>query len=128
MIKQMRAAMAATAISLAVVWAIPAAAQAPTGATWQDGVSQHHRMQYQIMKDMTDEMGRMTEQMSHGELTPEQRQQMEKRMGTMSGMMRRMSGLGSRPAMRDSERQKQMDQMRKQMNEMMREGTTTPGG
>jgi hypothetical protein len=118
MIERMKAAVAATAISLAIA-TFPAAAQSPTGPTWQDGVSQHHRMQYQIMKDMTDEMGLMTEQMSRGELTPEQRREMAKRMGTMSGMMRRMSGLGSRPAMTEAEQKKRMDQMRKQMDEMV---------
>ena len=85
-------------------------------------------MQYQIMKDMTDEMNRMTEQMSHGEPTPEERQQMTKRMGAMSAMMRRMSGLGSRPAMNEAGQQKQMDRMRKQMDEMMREGRTQSSG
>jgi hypothetical protein len=127
MIERMKAAVAATAISLAIS-AFPAAAQSPMEPTWQDGVSQHHRMQYRIMKDMTDEMGRMTEQMSHGELTPEQRQEMVRRMGAMSGMMRRMSGLGSRPAMTEAEQQKRMEQMRKQMDGMMHGERTTPGG
>jgi hypothetical protein len=128
MIGLMKAVVAATAISLSTAWAVPAAAQSPSVPTWQDGVSQHHRTQYRIMKDMTDEMGRMTEQMSHGELTSEQRQQMASRMGAMSDMMRRMSGLASQPAMTEAEQQKQMDQMRKQMDEMTREGRTQPRG
>ena len=73
MIKQMKAAIVATAISLSAICAVLVAAQSPAGPTWQDGVSQHHRMQYQIMKNMTDEMGRMTEQMSRGEPTSAER-------------------------------------------------------
>ena len=84
-------------------------------------------MMYQMMKDMTDQMGQMTEQMSRGELTPEQRKQMTDRMGLMSTMMRRMSGLAGRPAMKDTEWQKQMDQMRKQMDMMMRAPRMAPG-
>jgi hypothetical protein len=34
---------------------------------------------YQLMKDMTDHMGQMTDEMSHGELAPEHRQQMAER-------------------------------------------------
>lgn len=81
-----------------------------------------------MMKDMTGEMGKMTEQMSQGALTPEQRKQMAQRMAVMSTMMRRMSGLEARPAMKDADRQKQMNQMRRQMDEMMRDSTMPPRG
>jgi hypothetical protein len=82
---------------------------------------------YQLMKDMTGEMTKMTEQMSQGALTPEQRKKMAQRMAVMSTMMRRMSGLEVRPAMKDADWQKQMDQMRRQMDEMMRDPKMAPG-
>ena len=69
-----------------------------TSPTWQDAVSQHHQLQYQMMKGMTEEMSLMTGQMSQDAPTPEQRQQMAQRMASMSTMMRRMSGLEARPA------------------------------
>ena len=105
----------------------PAMAQSSTGPYWGGDVTQHHKMQYQMMKDMAQEMTRMTEQMAKGELTPEQRKQMAGRMALMSTIMQRMSGLASRPAMREPEWQKQMGGMRKQMDEVMRDSTMMPG-
>jgi|SRR5450631_1091098 hypothetical protein len=94
---------------------------------WGGEVTEHHRMQYQLMNDMAQEMTRMTEQMAKGELSPELRKQMAGRMALMSTMMQRMSGLASRPAMREPEWQKQMGGMRKQMDGMMRDSTMMPG-
>ena len=74
---------------------------------------------YQMMKDMTQEMGKMTDQMSQGPLPPEQQKQMAQRMTFMSTMMRRLSGLEARPAIKHANLEKQLDQMRKQMDEMM---------
>jgi hypothetical protein len=127
MIKRAAAPIMAIAVCLGIFVAAPAMAQSSTGPYWGGDVSEHHRMQYQMMKDMTDQMGQMTEQMSRGELTPEQRKQMADRMGLMSTMMRLMSGLGSRPAMKPSEWQKSMDDMRKQMDGMMRDTKIMPG-
>jgi hypothetical protein len=118
MIKRAAAPIMAIAVCLGIFVAAPAMAQSSTGPYWGGDVSEHHRMQYQMMKDMTQEMTQMTERMSQGELTPEQRKQMAGRMTLMSTMMKRMSGLAARPAMRDSEWQKQMNQMRKQMDGM----------
>ena len=97
---------------------VPAAEAQP--AAPQAEVSWHHRMLYRIMKDMTAEMDRMTEQMSGGDLSDEQRKQMGERMQRMATLMRRMSGLASRPAMADPESQKQMEEMRREMDAMMR--------
>ena len=127
MIKRTAASRAAIVVCLAMVLIVPARAQPSTGPTWQDEVSQHHRMIYQMMKDMTEQMTAMTEQMSRGELTPEQRKQMADRMALMSTIMRRMSGLAARPAIKHAELQRQVDQMRKQMDEMVHESKTTPG-
>ncbi len=126
MIKRTTVSMTAIVVFLAMVFVVPARAQPSAGPTWQDSVSQHHRMIYQMMKDMNDQMGQMTEQMSRGELTPEQRKQMADRMGLMSTLMRRMSGLEARPAMKPAEWQRQMDGMRKQMDGMMRDSPMTP--
>ena len=71
-----------------------------------------------MMKDMSQEMSNMTELMSRGDLTPEQRKQMSLRMERMSKLMHRMAGLQAKSAMKGPELQKQMDQMRKQMDEM----------
>jgi len=119
MIKVTNASMMAIVVYLGIFISVPAMAQLSTGPYWGGDVTQHHRMQYQMMKDMTQEMTRMTEQMSLGELTPDQRKQMAGRMTFMSTMMRRMSGLSARPAMREPEWQKQMGEMRKKMDDMM---------
>ena len=119
MIMKIKNSIAAIVVCINVFAAMPASAQSSSGPTSQDGVSQHHRMQYQMMREMTQEIARMTEQMSKGELTPEQRKQMAERMALMSTMMQRMSGLAARPAMREPEWQKQMGEMRKQMDGMM---------
>jgi len=112
------ASMTATIAFLGMLLAAPAIAQSPQGATTQDDVSLHHQRQYQMMKDMTDEIAAMTEQM-RAELPPERRAEMGLRMGLMSTMMRRMSGLEARPAMKEAKWQQQMDQMRQQMDAMM---------
>jgi hypothetical protein len=127
MSKRSKASMIAIVVCLGMFLAAPAIAQSPMGATTQDATSQHHQRLYQMMKDMTREMGAMTEQMSRSELSPEQRAQMGRRMGLMSAMMRRMSGLAARPAMKEAEWQKQMDQMRKQMDELMGASSMKPG-
>ena len=128
MIRKITNSIAAIVVCISVVAAMPASAQSSSGPTSQNGMSQHHRMQYQMMKDMTQEMGRMTEQMSKGELTPEQRKQMARRMALISTMMQRMSGLAARPAMRAPEWQKQMGEMRKQMDGMMSNPQMAPAG
>jgi hypothetical protein len=79
-----------------------------------------------MMKDMSHEMSKMTEQMSGSDLNPEMREQISRRMELMSTMMRRMSGLAARPAMSDAESQKQMEEMRGQMDDMMRDSRKMP--
>ena len=111
---------------MGVLVATSAAAQSPTNATPLDTTTLHHQREYQMMKYMNQEMSAMTEQMSRGELTVEQRKQMAQRMAGMSTMMRHMSGLEGRPAMSEAEWQRQMDQMGKQMNDMIRDASTKP--
>jgi len=126
MIKRTAALMIAVVLCLGIFIAAPALAQSSTGPYWGGDVTEHHRMQYQMMKDMAQEMSRMTEQMSPGQLTSDQRKQMAGRMTLMSTMMRRMSGLAARPAMREPEWQKQMGEMRKQMDDMMGNARMAP--
>jgi hypothetical protein len=126
MIKRANASMMAIVVYLAILVSVPAMAQSSTGPYWGGDVTQHHRMQYQMMKDMAQEMTRMTEQMSLDELSSDQRKQMAGKMTLMSTMMRRMSGLESRPAMREPKWQKQMGEMRKQMDEMMGNARMAP--
>ncbi len=78
-----------------------------------------------MMKDMTQEMSRMTEQMSQG-ATPDQQKQMAKRMEFMSTMMHRLSGLEARPAIKHGDMDKQLNQMRKQMDDMMSSSKMAP--
>ena len=127
MSKKTMASITAIVVCLGVFVSAPASTQSTPGATLQDATSQHHQRMYQMMKDMTGEMSKMTEQMSPGALTPEQSKQMAQRMTFMSTMMRRMSWLEGRPAMKEVEWQKQMGQMRKQMDEMMRNSKMMPG-
>ena len=79
-----------------------------------------------MMKGMTQEMSKMTEQMSQGALTPDQQREMAKRMAFMSIMMRRLSGLEARPAIKHGDMDKQLDQMQKQMSEMMGSAKMAP--
>ena len=116
-------ALTALALCFGMVIAVPAIAQPTTGAARETGVSEHHQMMADIMKDMSAEMNKMSEQMSRGNLTSEQRKQMNRRMENMSKMMRRMTGLEHRPAMKAPDMQKQLDQMRKQMDSMKRDSS-----
>ena len=118
MIKKTAASMTALVLCLGKFAAAPTIAQPTTGTARQTGVSEHHQMMAEMMKDMSAEINKMSEEMARGNPTPEQRKQMSRRMDTMSKMMRSMSGLGNRPAMKTPEMQKQMDQMRKQMDGM----------
>ena len=109
------------AICASMLAAASANAQSPAGSTFQDQgrIDPHHLRIYQMMKDMTQEMTKMTEQMARGALTPDQQKQMAQRMQFMSTMMHRLSGLEARPAIKHGELDKQLDQMRKQMDEIM---------
>jgi len=118
MSNQAMAAIAASAMCLGVFVAEPVSAQTAASPTFKDATSQHHQMLNQMMKDMTQEMTAMTDQMSRGEITAEQNKQMSDRMAAMANVMRRMSGLGARPHMKEADWQNQMDQMRKQMDNM----------
>ncbi len=79
-----------------------------------------------MMEDMIQVMSKMTEQMSHGILTPDEQEAMSQRMAFMSTIMSRMAGLEARPAMTEADWQKQMDEMREQMDEMMRNWQMSP--
>lgn len=125
--KRTKSSTTAIITCLGLLLAAPAIAQAPPPAATHDGVSMHHQMMHKMMKDMAQEMMGMTEQMSKGELTPDQRKQMAQRMEMMSGMMHRMSGVEAMSAMSDPEQKKQMDEMRKQMDEMMSKSPMKPG-
>ena len=118
--------MTALVASLGLLLAVSAMAQTAPPASKHDGMSAHHQKMFQMMKDMTEEMTVMSEQMSQGDITSDQRKKMFLRMDVMSGMMHRMSGVEAAPAMSDPERKKQMDEMRKQMDEMMRTSPMKP--
>lgn len=128
----MRKTMAVSAAAIVVglgILSLPAThAQTSASPTWQDTPSRYHQWMYRMIKDMTEEMGRMSEQMSRADLDPEQRQQMAQRMGQMSTMMRAISDLVRRPAIREADWPKKMDQMRKQMDDMMHDSRMRPPG
>lgn len=128
MIRRIAILMMAIVVSVGTLALVPANAQTSASPTWQDTPHLHHQALSQIMKDMTNQMGQMTEQMSRDDLAPDQRQQMALRMGRMSMMMRHISGLVARPALKEADWEKQMNQMRKQMDEMMRDSRMTPHG
>lgn len=92
-----------------------------------DTVSQHHRVEYLLMKDMADDMARMADEMATKDATVEQRKQMARRMERMSVLMHHMSGFWARPAMSEPEMKKQMDQMRREMDAMIGERTVQSG-
>ena len=126
--KRMTMLIAAVVASVALLATVPASAQISANPIWQDIPHQYHQWLSQMMKDMTGQMGQMTEQMSRGDLSPEQRLQMAQQMGRMSMMMRRISSLVARPALKEADWQQKMQQMRKQMDEMMRDSRMTPHG
>ena len=66
-----KTAIATLAICLAAFVASPASSQQPAAPTFKDTTSQHHQMLNQMMKDMTQQMTAMTDEMSRGELTPD---------------------------------------------------------
>ena len=108
--------MAAVVVVLGPLVSAPTFAQTPAGPT-QHGISKEPM--YDTMKEMSQAMAAMTEQMSGGELTPDRRQAMARNMEHMSSMMRRMSGFVSRPSMMgDPQSRAEMDQMKKEMDEM----------
>ena len=121
MIKKTTVSMTALVLGLGLVLAGPVRSQSPEAAPGHGGMSEHHQMIGDMMKEMSQEMNKMMEQTAGGEPTPEQRRQMSQRMESMSKMMHRMSGLEGRPAMKGPEMQKQMEQMRRQMDEMKRD-------
>lgn len=112
---------------LGVFAAASAGAQSSTGPTWADAASQHHQLRYRMMNEMAQEMTRMTEQLSRGDLSAEDNKKMGERLSRMAKMMRFMSGLAARPAHNHAQLQKQMDQMRAQMKDMMGNSQMRPG-
>lgn len=119
--RKAKSSMMTAAICAGLHFTAFAAAQSPIGPTVLDPTTPHHVRQYQLMKDMTEEMSAMTEQMSRSDVTAEQRKRMAQRMSLMSYIMCRMSGLEARPAMKEAESERQMNEMRKQMDEMKRQ-------
>ena len=116
----------ATILAAALVASPVSFAQAPAGEAvpWTGPASeasplfQRHHAMPGIMKDMGVEMGRMQEELSKGELSPEARKQMAAKMKRMSEMMQRMSGLQDRPTMKEPEMERQFEQMSREMDEM----------
>ncbi|MEO8315247.1 MAG: hypothetical protein ABI645_10670 [Pseudomonadota bacterium] len=110
-----RAAMLAAALATATVaWAqSPTPPQTGLAAEASPMFQRHHAMAG-IMKDMQQEMSRMQEDMSRGDVSPE----MAAKMKRMSQVMLRMSGWADRPTMKEPEMRRLAEEMHKQMQEM----------
>jgi len=130
--RQARAAILAFALA-----AVPASfAQAPGGAPGQrtgpaseaSSIFQRHHAMAGIMKDMAQEMTRMTEEMRSSEDTPLMRRQMAAKMKRMSEMMRRMSGWADGPVMREPEMRRQFEEMRRRMDDMSKPNARSEPG
>ena len=117
---------AALLVGLAMSITMAVSTQTMPSAIQKSGMSDHHEQQFRLMKDMAQVMSGMENEMSRGDLTALQKQQMIQRMQRMSTMMDRMAGLNNRPAMKSQEMQMQMVQMREQMDEMMRDMAPVP--
>lgn len=104
----------------------PSSAQDTQHPVQHEEVSQHHLVQYEVMKQMSDEMARMADEMSRNNVTPDQRKQMARRMDRMSIIMHRMSGLESRPAMTEPQMKAEMEKMKREMDAMMRDQPAQP--
>ena len=121
--------------AFALLWGIalsgqvlPQANQTGAGAGFEISATvQRYQKMAGIMREMSQQMTAMTEEMAKGGTTPEQNKQMALRMNQMSGVMKRMSGLVDRLlSMRDADAQKQMEQMRRQMDQMIKDPEMTP--
>lgn len=110
--------LAAFLLCIAVLVPGSVTAETRTEPTWNELLSEHHRMQYQMMARMAEQMKSMTERMAQGGFSDEAMKQMSVEMKMMAGNMGFMSGLAARPAHTHAQLQKQMDDMRKQMKEM----------
>ena len=85
-----------------------------------------YRQMSEIMRDMTNEMNKMTEEMAKHDVTPEMRKRMTVRMNEMSAMMKRMAGLQDRSSMKEHDAQKHTEEMRRQMDAMMKDPAMLP--
>ena len=120
MSKRSVVSMSALIVCLSVLLVPCSSAQTPAVPD-SSAASIHHQRLYILMRDMSQEMGKMAEEMSHGALTPEQDKLMTERMKWMSTAMHRMTGFNAKYAMKEPEQDRQMTQMRKEMDSMMRE-------
>ena len=118
--------MAALVLGFGLVVTEPAQAQSTTAPPAADATSQHHRQMYQLMKDMTQEMNKMTDDMAHGPLPADRQKQMAQRMERMSKMMGGMARFGATPPMKETDWQNRMQEMRAQMDAMMRNAPMAP--
>ena len=107
----------------------PGGAQSSTGPVYSDPVNLHHQLQYRIMAETARELAQITERMSRGPLSAEERKAVSRQMARIARRMEVMSGLEGRPAHNHAGQQKQMEQMRAQLSEIeraMRSGTVAP--
>lgn len=114
--------MTATTLVACVILLAPTmgGAQSSIGPTTSDEVTLHHQLQYRIMAETARELALITERMSRGALSAEERRTMSVQMDRISRRMRIMSGLEARPAHNHAGLQKQMEQMRAQLSEIER--------
>jgi len=118
--------LSASLLALAVVLAVPVYAAKHGGPGMMDGKGGPGSQQMSgMMHDMSMEMGKMSGQMSKGNLSADMQKRMGGQMRDMATMMDNMSGMMGKGMMMDAGMQKQMGQMRKQMDEMMK-GSSTP--
>lgn len=99
---------------------VPALAAQDTGPM---GASPGMQQMPGMMQDMSKEMGKMSEQMSGGGMSPDMQKQMAERMRQMSSRMQMMSGMKGK-GMMDADSQKHMKQM---CQDMMGEGKGSHG-
>jgi len=107
MIKKTAISTFALALFLGMFTAVSASAQPAAGMTKQAGSSEHQQVMRDMMKQMSQELKKMMEEMKGGDVTSEKMKQMDKHLERISIMMSRMSGA--------------RDQMFKQMEEMKRD-------
>lgn len=81
---------------------------------------QRYREMAPLMRDMSQQMNKMQDEMGKGGMSSEQQKRMQMQLRDMSDMMKQMSGLADRPSMNDPETRKQVGEMRKKMDRMMR--------
>jgi len=118
-------------ILIAAAAASSALAQGAPGKTGAGGAAtpgyevtselQRYREMAGVMRDMSQQMSKLQEELAKGEPLPERKKGIKRQLEEMADITKHMSGLLDRPSMKAPEVKKLAAQMREQMDRLMRD-------